>query len=145
MSNTQQEQIERVTTQYNEAAHKLDYFILGATLAICAYLAQTNPYGQLDINKETFLLGSLLVFAVSAACGLRRIESAITLIRINVFILNQADPKARERLHAKFSIEAEKGLVYGKFRNSLLAIGLLCYVSTKVWDAYQSHGWIIVS
>lgn len=42
-----------------EASQKLDHFILGATLAICAYLAQTNPYAQLGINKETFSAAQL--------------------------------------------------------------------------------------
>lgn len=144
MANPQQEQLERITTQCNEATHKLDYFILGATLAICAYLAQTNPYGQLGINKETLLLGSLLVFAASAACGLRRIESAISLMRINIFILNQNDPAKREKLGTKFLTEANKGLLHGKLRNYLMVAGLLCYVSTKVWASYQSTGWIML-
>jgi hypothetical protein len=144
MANAQQEQIQRVTTLYNEAAHKLDYFILGATLAICAYLAQTNPYGQIGINKETFLLASLLVFAVSAAYGLRRIESAISLIRINVFILNQTDAAKLEKLGTKFLTEADKGLLHGRLRNYLLAAGLLCYVTTKVWASYQNTGWILI-
>ena len=52
----QQNEVQILTTMHNEALHKLDYFILGVTLAICAYLAQTNPYAQLGINKETFLL-----------------------------------------------------------------------------------------
>lgn len=58
-----------VSTFYNEARSELDYFLLGATLAICGYLAQTNTYGRLGVNKETFLLITLLVFAARQRCG----------------------------------------------------------------------------
>jgi len=143
MANAQQEQIQRVTTMYNEAAHKLDYFILGANLAICAYLAQTNPYGNVGFNKETFLLVSLLVFAASAAFGLKRIESALFLMRTNVFILNQTDPVRLQTLHKQF--RENKGPTYAKLRNALLLVGLFCYVATKVWATYQNSGWILVS
>lgn len=142
MANAQQEQIERATTIYNEATHKLDYFILGVNLAICAYLAQTNPYGNIGINKETFLLVSLIVFAASAAYGLRRIESALFLMRTNVFILNETNPEKQQRLYDQCL--ANKGPTYATLRNTLLFVGLFCYVATKVWDTYQSNGWIPV-
>lgn len=142
MANAKQEQIERVTTMYNEATHKLDYFILGVNLAICAYLAQTNPYGNVGFNKETFLLVSLAVFAGSAFFGLRRIESALFLLRTNVFILNQTDPAKRKSLYEQY--RADKGPTYATLRNTLLFVGLFCYVATKVWDTYQNNGWIPV-
>lgn len=142
MANAKQEQIERVTTLYNEATHKLDYFILGVNLAICAYLAQTNPYGNLGFNKETFLLVSLFVFAASAAFGLKRIESALFLMRTNVFILNQTDPAKRQSLYEQ--CRADKGPTYAVLRNWLLFVGLFCYVASKVWGTYQSTGWILV-
>ncbi|MGF6125198.1 hypothetical protein QF019_000387 [Pseudomonas frederiksbergensis] len=142
MANAQQEQIERVTTMYNDAAHKLDYFILGVNLAICAYLAQTNPYGNVGFNKETFLLVSLVVFAASAACGLRRIESALFLMRTNVFILNQTDSEKRQEMY-KHCL-ADKGPTYAKIRDILLFVGLFCYLATKVCATYQSNGWIPV-
>ena len=129
---------------HNEAATKFDYFILGVTLAICAYLAQTNPYAPLDTNKETFLLGSLLVFAASAICGFKRIESSIAMLRMNADVLKEPNPVIREKLlnHLRNSRESHRWYVA---RNHLLLTGLSCYVVTKVWAAYQHTGWIMIS
>ncbi len=88
-----QERVVLLTTAHNTAAEKLDYFILGVSLAICAYLAQTNPYGRIGLNRETFLLGSLLVFAASAVFGFLRIQSTIADVRQNAFALEEQDPK----------------------------------------------------
>ncbi|MGO4323779.1 hypothetical protein [Pseudomonas ogarae] len=129
---------------HNEAASKLDYFILGVTLAICAYLAQTNPYAQLGVNKETFLLGSLLVFTASAICGFKRIESTISAMLSNATILEEKDLHKRELGLLNLS-ERRAPVYWYKARNYLLAAGLFCYLATKVWDTYQSHGWITVS
>lgn len=137
-----QEQMERATASYNEASHKLDYFILGVTLAICAYLAQTNPYGQLGLNKETFLLGSLLVFAASAICGFKRIENTISLMGFNTIWLQQLEEERRRTLMKKISDGNYGGGRYYKIRNYLLFAGLLCYLAAKVWATYQNNGWI---
>ncbi|AZC94219.1 hypothetical protein [Pseudomonas chlororaphis] len=128
---------------HNEAASKLDYFILGVTLAICAYLAQTNPYAQLGVNKETFLLGSLLVFAASAICGFKRIESTIAAIRINATILEEPNLQVQAYCLQRLRDSQEPHWWY-VIRNYLLGAGLLCYLATKVWDTYQNHGWIQV-
>ncbi|MGU9818964.1 hypothetical protein ACU684_26640 [Pseudomonas sp. LF135] len=129
---------------HNEAANKLDYFILGVTLTICAYLAQTNPYAQLGFNRETFLLGSLLVFAASAICGFKRIEATIAALRMNAAALEEPNAQARAFFLKKLREDREAHNWY-KIRNYLLGAGLLCYLATKVWATYQSNGWIIVN
>ena len=139
----QHDDVKQLTTMHNEAASKLDYFILGVTLAICAYLAQTNPYAQLGINKETFLLGSLLVFAISAVCGFKRIESTIAALRMNAAALEERDPNLRAFCLQKLRDRRESHNWY-VLRNYLLAAGLLCYLATKVWASYQNTGWILV-
>lgn len=124
---------------------KLDYFILGATLAICAYLAQTNPYGELGINKETFLLGSLLVFASSAIYGFKRLEAKLILMYDNAKALQIRDPDTRRRkLNELNGRSIERITRLYRIRNRLLFAGLACYLATKVWAAYQNNGWIPV-
>lgn len=126
-----------------EASNKLDYFILGATLAICAYLAQTNPYAQIGANKETYLLISLLVFAVSAACGFWRIEAKIAIMNANAHALGaetEAEHDAHRFTGAKYG---RKSIRYYTLRNYLLVVGLLCYLATKVWATYQHNGWVM--
>lgn len=139
-----QSTVQLLTTMHNEAASKLDYFILGVTLAICAYLAQTNPYAQLGANKETFLLGSLLVFAASAICGFKRIESSIAALRMNAAALEAPTAEIRAHCLQRLRERRESHLWY-MVRNYLLGIGLLSYLTTKVWATYQSNGWIIAS
>jgi len=139
----QHDDVKQLTTMHNEAASKLDYFILGVTLAICTYLAQTNPYAQLGINEETFLLGSLLVFATSAICGFKRIESTIAALRMNAAALEERDPNLRAFCLQKLRDRRESHNWY-VLRNYLLAAGLLCYLATKVGASYQNTGWILV-
>jgi len=139
----QQGSVQQLITMHNEAASKLDYFILGVTLAICAYLAQTNPYARLGVNTETFLLGALLVFASSVVCGFKRIEATIKALRMNAFALDHREPQARAFLVAKLKADPVAARWY-KARNYLLGAGLLCYLMTKVWATYQSNGWIPV-
>lgn len=131
-----QDRVALLATSHNNASEKLDYFILGVSLAICAYLAQTNPYAQIGINKETFLLGTLLVFVASAICGLKRIESTISDLRINAALLKEQDPALRAYCLQKLGENRKSHNLY-KARNYLLGIALLCYLATNVWAAYQ--------
>jgi hypothetical protein len=130
-----QSRIDQLTTLHNEAASKLDYFILGATLAICAYLAQTNPYGQVGINEETFLLLSLLIFAASATCGFKKIESGISALRMNAVALGYPDEQGRAYLVSKIRKDNTSYHWY-QGRNFLLLLGLACYLVTKVSASY---------
>lgn len=137
--------IERLTIQHQEAASKLDYFILGVTLAICAYLAQTNPYAQFGMNKETLLLGSLVVFAVSAVCGFKRLEGVVRVLKANTIALQEEDPVKADMKLLITQDFSNRTVTYYHARNILLLLGVLCYTVTKVWATYQSTGWITAS
>ncbi|MGH9878298.1 MAG: hypothetical protein ACRD5H_11725 [Nitrososphaerales archaeon] len=128
-----------------EASSKLDYFILGVTLAICAYLAQTNPYAPVGINKETFLLISLAVFAGSAVCGFKRLEAKVSIMHSNAQALGAATEHEHDEYCDRASKYNKKAIFHYSARNGLLLIGLICYIGTKVWASYQSNGWIPVS
>ena len=136
--------IERLTTQHLEASSKLDHFILGVTMAICAYLAQTNPYAPIGLNKETFLLVSLLVFAASAVCGFKRLEGVVRTLRANTVALKEENPLKRDLTLLATQDIANRADKYYHARNVLLALGLVCYLATKVWATYQNTGWISV-
>jgi len=136
--------IRYLTALHNEATSKLDYFILGATLAICAYLAQTNPYAQLGMNEETFLLGSLLTFATSAACGYKRLEFTNQIMRMNILALRVKNPMERTLLIEQLGKNRKSHWLH-LLRNYLLLFGLASYLTTKVWASYQGNGWVPVS
>ncbi|WP_224786388.1 hypothetical protein [Pseudomonas fluorescens] len=125
-----------------EASNKLDQFILGVTLAICAYLAQTNPYAPLGLNQETMLLFSLLIFASSAAFGFWRIEAKIAVMFANAQALDANNSEVIEA-HRSMGLKfIRKSVLHYHCRNILLVAGLATYVGTKVWASYQSNGWI---
>jgi hypothetical protein len=127
--------IHQITNQYNEALSKLDYFILGATLAICAYLAQTNPYGKLGLNKETMLMGTLLIFAASAVAGFKRIENGVFTLGMNARILAHPDATFRQKKIDEMRSDRKAQRLY-RLRNALLLLGLTSYLAVKVWAAY---------
>lgn len=138
------ERVELLVSLHKNEASKLDHFILGATLAICAYLAQTNPYAQLGVNKETFLLGTLLVFATSALCGFKRLEAVVDSIRLNAMALQQENDALRAYM-LELVRESKRASRYYLARNYLLAAGTICYLATKVWATYQNDGWIPIN
>ncbi|QKL03187.1 hypothetical protein GEV39_18215 [Pseudomonas sp. NY5710] len=138
-----QSRVDQLITIHNEATSKFDYFILGATLAACAYLAQTNPYERIGLNEATLLLLSLLIFAASAACGFKRIEANISYLRINAAALAHPNNQLRAETLQRLKKDREAHRWY-KARNVMLVLGLACYLATNVWATYQSNGWIPV-
>ena len=54
-------QIQTLNDSYYKGTMGFDQFVLGATLAACAYLAQTATYDQLGWNPSTLQLFPLLL------------------------------------------------------------------------------------
>lgn len=61
-----------------------DRFVLGATLAACAYLAQTIPFAPVGHNIETMYLWTLVVMAAAALLGFKRIEAVIETVKLTL-------------------------------------------------------------
>lgn len=127
-----------------ESNYKLDYFILGVSLAVCAYLAQTNPYSPVGFNEPTFLLLSLLVFSASSICGFRRIEARTQHTLASANALKAVSGGDRAAWFAEGNMYRLRCMKFYHYRNRLLLSGFVCYLATKVWATYQSHGWIPV-
>ncbi|VVP04708.1 hypothetical protein PS900_03026 [Pseudomonas fluorescens] len=126
-----------------EKSDTIDHFLLGVTAAICAYLAQTNAYAPLGLNRETFLLLSLLIFAFSAVFGLMRLQSTVAILHTNSKLSHAAEEK-HPSIYEKANTQLGKAITYNHIRNGLLVAGLCCYVLTKVVASYQNNGWIPV-
>ncbi|VVM35972.1 hypothetical protein PS862_01200 [Pseudomonas fluorescens] len=139
---TDSERADEMVKMQLEAVNKLDYFVLGATMAICAYLAQTNHYAPLGLNEETFLLASLGLFATCAFCAFKRLDVNNWILHANAKALSGDDETKRKYYQwvADFSRATNR---YYWWRNILLALGLVCYLVTKVWATYQDTGWIL--
>lgn len=125
---------------FREASDRFDQFVLGALLAICAYLAQSNSYARIGCNAETVLFLSLLFFVASAFFGFKRIEQVIVLYRINADYLHAVETKdavtTKQALELKPNI-GEKAISYYRWRNRFMFIGLAAYVLAKYWHAYS--------
>jgi hypothetical protein len=123
---------------------KFDYFTLTVSLAVCGYLAQTNQYARLGCNRETFQLGVLVIFVLSAGLGfaclwfkLKNIAGSIRAIQLS----------HTETALAKqgFAIDAfEKYRLLRASSIALLILGICAYATVRVWAAYQSNGWTSV-
>jgi hypothetical protein len=139
------ELFERWLKAHHEASDKMDYFMLGAILAICAYLAQTNTYAKLDLNQQTFLLGTLLIFGLSAFFGFRRIESGLHVVKHNGDYLEKRryiqclELKDKEGARACFHLMNEASVKTGVFyrlRNYTLVLGFVCFLVSRVAGQY---------
>lgn len=116
-----------------------DQFVLGVTLAACAYLAQTLDYGMLGWNKSTLQLIPLIVLGAGAWLGFKRIELTLDLIsknarHIEVMHANpRKDPASNNKRLKGASLRTGQ---YYRWRNRIVFIGLASHVAVKVLITY---------
>jgi hypothetical protein len=79
---------------YREGLQRLEYFIIGVSLAICAYAGHTVHPGKLTpLSAYTIEVASLALLIVSAGIGLKRIESLVQLSRLNGLLLDAIEKR----------------------------------------------------
>ncbi|EIU7108242.1 hypothetical protein ACLHTP_07385 [Pseudomonas aeruginosa] len=124
---------------HRDASSKFDHFLLGATLATCGYLAQTNPYGRVGYNIETMYLVSLIALALSAYFGFKRVESKIQMHLGNAKYLEMTG-KIHPAIQGEFREILEKmsdrTAVWYRLRNGFLFSGFIAYILTKIFSSY---------
>lgn len=119
-----------------------DRFVLGATLAACAYMAQTIPFGPLGHNIETMYLWTLVVMAAAAFFGFKRIEAVIEMVKFNSQYLADLETgkvKTEERFdryQTALKRSSHRTLIFYRARNTTLFMSFACYVATKVFTTY---------
>ncbi|VVN50608.1 hypothetical protein PS687_00357 [Pseudomonas fluorescens] len=119
-----------------------DRFVLGATLAACAYMAQTIPFGPLGHNIETMYLWTLVVMAAAAFFGFKRIEAVIEMVKFNSQYLADLETgkvKTEERFdryQTALKRSSHRTLIFYRARNMTLFMSFACYVATKVFATY---------
>lgn len=119
-----------------------DRFVLGATLAACAYLAQTIPFAPVGHNIETMYLWTLVVMAAAAFFGFKRIEAVIEMVKFNSQYLADLETgkvKTEDRFNryqAALNRRSRRTLSFYKARNTTLFMSFTCYVATKVFATY---------
>jgi hypothetical protein len=79
---------------YREGIQRFEYFIVGVSIALCAYVGQTlHPEKLKFLSAYTIEVASLGLLILSAGVGLKRIESLVQGSRLNARLLD-----AKEKL-----------------------------------------------
>lgn len=133
-------QIQTLNDNYYKGTMGFDQFVLGATLAACAYLAQTATYDRIGWNASTLQLIPLIVLGFSAFFGFKRIESSIQTIKLNSAYLQLCTDYPRVPFpEQKGYVQTESdrsGMYYG-LRNKFILLSFLVFVITKVLVKYS--------
>jgi hypothetical protein len=131
---------DQISLKAAEESAKLDQFLLGATVAICAYLAENNVYTPLGLNRSTAMIACMLIFALSAALGFMRMNSVVKVYHVNAKLVS-VEKVAEEKPHQD---ECQRLLWWGKWyghsRDGLLFVGLAAFIITKVAASYYCQG-----
>jgi hypothetical protein len=167
------ERSDKLHESHRASGEKFDYFVLGATGAVVAYISQTFRPDKLAFAPNSLELVALLLLFAAAVAGFRRVEKVVEQLGGNYLYLRALE--ARGSLASTFTgaplINHETGevpsgdavgtkiaalngtiprlgsqldkvtaaaLFWYKCRNSLLALGFLALVGSKVWAAYVS-------
>ena len=77
------ERSDKVYDNWRQGAEKFDYFVLGLTGALCAYISQTYTPEKLGLNPGTLELLSLALLVFAAIAGFKRVETIIEITRLN--------------------------------------------------------------
>ncbi len=76
-----------------EAAQRFEYFILGISTALCAYIGQNLPPQKLGLSPYTLEVASLVLLITSVIVGFRLIEAVIMCHRINQAMLHLGEER----------------------------------------------------
>ncbi|MFG9064102.1 hypothetical protein ACEPXS_14830 [Pseudomonas aeruginosa] len=135
---------------YSSMEVGLDRLLLGISLAICGYLGQTVEFGQIGPNVATGNLLVMLLFVLSAAFGVRRLERTRDTAKWNHGLLEvdrllkkgSSSPlfsemdEERKKIEATLDTKMREAAFAYNARNLCMFTGLLSYVALKVLAAY---------
>jgi uncharacterized membrane protein YbhN (UPF0104 family) len=79
---------------YREGLQRFEYFIVGVSLALCAYVGYTlHPEKFRFLSVYTIEVVSLALLILSAGVGLKRIESLVQVSRWNGHLLDAIEKR----------------------------------------------------
>ena len=79
---------------YRESLQRFEYFIVGVSLALCAYVGHTlHPEKLRFLSAYTIEVVSLALLILSAGVGLKRIESLVQISRLNGQLLDAIEKR----------------------------------------------------
>ena len=102
---------------YYQGLQRFEYFIVGVSLALCAYVGLTlHPEKLTFLSAYTMEVVSLALLIISAGVGLKRIESLVQIRRLNGQLLDAIEKRGVVMTTKPFS----EGLIIVKNPGRLL-------------------------
>lgn len=102
---------------YYEGLQRLEYFIVGISLVLCAYVGHTlHPEKLTFLSAYTIEVVSLAPLILSAGVGIKRIESLVQISRLN----GQLSDAIEKRGAVMASKPNSEGLIVVKYPGRLL-------------------------
>lgn len=141
---------------WRDASDKQDYYVLGMSVALTAYLGEHLVVGVVGFNAPTIQLASILFFATSVISGLLRIRKGVNVLAGSAVIIEQEGrvEALRSSLHdgvgpsdigrlettlASLRADRDGHARTGKrafiWRDVCLAVGIAVFATAKVWAA----------
>jgi hypothetical protein len=77
------ERSDSVWSRWAAGSEKFDYFIVGISSALAAYLGQHYLPAKVGLNPATLELAAILSLSGSVVVGLKRIEQQLEVLRLN--------------------------------------------------------------
>ena len=106
-----------IESGYYQGLERFEYFIVGASLALCAYVGHTlHPEKLTFLSAYTMEVISLALLIISAGVGLKRIESLVQIRRLNGQLLDAIEKRGAVMTTKPFS----EGLIIVKNPGRLL-------------------------
>lgn len=89
------ERSDSVFEYYRSASEKFDYFIVGLTGTLCAYISQTFSVKPISVSPQSLELLSLIMLVLSVVAGFKRIEKSLIATRYNAHTLRIQEQKGQ--------------------------------------------------
>lgn len=116
-----------------EAAQRFEYFLLGISVALCAFVGQTLKPEKLGCNTYTLQVASLVALIVSVVCGFNRVAAMIATSGLNHELLDR-QTKRLKLLKGEPIFDTTTGQAPNDFQRSYTATELL-----GVIEMFQTH------
>ena len=106
-----------IESGYYQGLQRFEYFIVGVSLALCAYVGYTlHPEKLTFLSAYTIEVVSLALLVVSAGVGLKRLESLVQTSRLNGQLLDAIEKRGAVMTAKPFS----EGFIIVKYPGRLL-------------------------
>jgi hypothetical protein len=109
-----------IYTHTREAAQRFEYFLLGISIALCAFVGQTLKPEKLGWNAYTVQIASVTALIASVVFGFLRVQAMIATSGLNLEIVERQTKRIR-LLKGKPMFDETTGLAPNDFQRDYTA------------------------